>query len=294
MVEDALVRIAGEGLSAAINPFGAELTHLQDAEGRELMTDADPAFWTGHAPLLFPIVGALNGDRYRFEGQTYALPKHGFARRSAFALIAHAPDLARFRLTDSAATRAAYPFAFTLEAEYRIVGATLFQTVTATNCGDRDMPASFGFHPAFAWPLPYGAPREEHRVTFERPEPQPLRKLTEAGLIAPEPRESPLADECTLYLRDDLFTQDALIWDRIDSAALRYGAAQGPALEIGFPATPMLGIWTRPGAAYVCLEPWHGIADPEGFAGDIRDKPGMGWLSPGESRSWQMDVRLRT
>ena len=79
-----LIEITSGALTAAINPLGAELTHLRDAEGRELMTDADPAFWTGHAPILFPIVGALNGDSYRVGGQAYRLPKHGFARRSLF------------------------------------------------------------------------------------------------------------------------------------------------------------------------------------------------------------------
>ena len=81
-----LVEIASGELVAQINPLGAELWSLTDAAGREYMTDADPAFWTGHAPLLFPIVGALNGGRYRVEGTEYALPKHGFARTSRFEL----------------------------------------------------------------------------------------------------------------------------------------------------------------------------------------------------------------
>ncbi len=56
-----MIEIASDALTARINPFGAELTSLRDAGGRELMTDADPAFWTGHAPLLFPIVGRAGG-----------------------------------------------------------------------------------------------------------------------------------------------------------------------------------------------------------------------------------------
>src|SRR6187549_3345039 len=107
-----LVTIANGALTARINPLGAELWSLADAQGREYMTDADPAFWTGHAPLLFPIVGALNGGRYRVEGTEYALPKHGFARTSRFELAEHGEDGARFRLAESEATLAVYPFRF--------------------------------------------------------------------------------------------------------------------------------------------------------------------------------------
>ena len=91
MTDREMLHIASESLNAAINPFGAELSHLHAADGRELMTDADPAFWRGRAPLLFPIVGALNGDTYRLNGRAYRMPKHGFARRQMFELMEQAP-----------------------------------------------------------------------------------------------------------------------------------------------------------------------------------------------------------
>jgi len=285
-----MIRIANTSLSAELNPQGGELWSLWDAAGRALMTDADPAFWTGHAPLLFPIVGALNGV-YRLDGQEYSLPKHGFARRRSFELVEHAPDCARFRLVDDAETRAAYPFAFALDIAYALDGATLSIEATASNRDDRDMPVSFGFHPAFAWPLPFGGTKESHCIRFEKDEPAPLRQI-EGDLISPEPRPTPV--EGNMFgLRDDLFTADALIWDQIQSRSLRYGADEGPWLEIAFPDTSMLGIWTKPGARYVCIEPWHGIADPVGFSGEIWDKPGIERLVPGETRTFAMRVTLR-
>lgn len=286
-----LIEIASGALTAAINPLGAELTHLRDAEGRELMTDADPAFWTGHAPILFPIVGALNDDTYRLDGQAYHLPKHGFARRSLFECVEQASDRVRFQLTDSEATRAVYPFAFALEIAFVVEGAALCVTATVENPGDTSLPASFGFHPAFAWPLPYGRERGDHRITFGSDEPEALRELTPGGLIMPEPRPSPL-DGRTLQLADDLFTQDALIWDPVASDHVRYGASDGPSLVVRFPDTPKLGIWTKPGAYYVCIEPWHGIADPVGFAGDYPDKPGVFEVSPRASKRIEMSVTL--
>jgi galactose mutarotase-like enzyme len=287
-----LIDIASSGLSAAINPFGAELTHLRDAHGRELMTDADPAWWTGHAPILFPIVGRLNGDVLRIDGRDYPMKQHGFARRMPFAVLDRAPDRVVFRLTDCEETRAAYPFAFALDIAFALDAATLRIEAGIENRGSAPMPASFGWHPAFAWPLPYGQPREDHRILFDTDEPDPLRQIVPGGLIGATPRASPL-DGRTLHLRDDLFTNDALIWDPVRSRRVTYGGSSGPQLDIAFPDTAKLGIWTKPGASFICIEPWHGIADPEGYGGDFRDKPGIVEIAPGATWSCALDVTLR-
>src|SRR6478735_481283 len=135
-----LVTIANGALTARINPHGAELWSLTDPQGREYMTDADPAFWTGHAPLLFPIVGALNGGRYRIEGAEYALPKHGFARTSRFELAEHGEHGAQFRLAESEATLAVYPFRFEFEIAFALTGATLSMVATVRNSGAGPLP----------------------------------------------------------------------------------------------------------------------------------------------------------
>lgn len=286
-----MIEIASEMLDARINPLGAELSSLRDSAGRELMTDADPAFWAGRAPLLFPIVGRLTGDKYRLDGEEYPLPQHGFARRQQFALTEQAANRAVFRLSDSDETRAVYPFAFALDAAFTLAGATLAMDITVTNTGGRDMPASFGFHTAFAWPLPFGRPRADHRIVFEEPEPAALSAIAPGGWIAPENRPSPL-DGRELKLTDQMFERDALVWDRLESQSLRYDGGEGSGLEIGFAGMPKLGIWTKPGARFVCIEPWHGIADPAGFDGEIWDKPGILRFTPGESRSFSMQVTL--
>jgi len=286
-----LVEITGDGLSAAIKPFGAELTHLRDHQGRELMTDADPKFWTGHAPLLFPIVGRLNGDVLRLDGAEYPMKQHGFARRHDFTLVDHGAAHARFRLEDDAETRAVYPFAFTLDATYTIEAATLIVAIAITNRGDTQMPASFGFHPGFAWPLPYGAAREDHRIVFAADEPDTLIELKD-GLTTPGERASPLAGR-VLPLTDVLFDDDALIWNGVASRSVTYGAPNHPHLKVAFPDTDKLGIWTKPGgAAFLCIEPWHGIADPQGYTGDFRDKPGVFEIAPGGTKHIEMRITL--
>ncbi|EJL21788.1 galactose mutarotase-like enzyme [Novosphingobium sp. AP12] len=284
--------ISSGDLTARINPLGAELWSLADRQGREYMTDADPAFWTGHAPLLFPIVGALNGDSYRIDGREYELKKHGFARRSPFEVVEAGADHVLFRLTDGEATREVYPFAFVLDIAFRIEGASLHMEARVSNPGDEPLPFSFGFHPAFAWPLPGGAAKADHVIAFEQGEPQPIRRIEPAsGLVLPEPVATPV--EGHLLCPDPAqFEADALIWDRLSSRSLTFGAPGGTQLAIAFPDTPMLGIWQKPGAAYLCIEPWQGIADPLGFNGDFRAKPGVITLQPGESRSFRMDVAV--
>lgn len=283
------ISFGSEALRAAVNPQGAELSSLIDGDGAELMTNADPAFWTGRAPILFPIVGALTGGRYRLDGREYAMGKHGFARHSTFDVVGVDDDRATFRLEASDATRESYPFDFALTVDFRIDGATLHIATTLANPGDRDLPASFGYHPAFAWPLPYGGAKTDHRMVFDVAEPGAISALSSDGLIAGT-RASPL-DGPVLALRDDLFVDDALIWSPVESRGLTYGVEGRPHLRIDWDA-PELGVWTKPGAAYVCVEPWWGEADPAGYAGEIWDKPGILRLAPGERREFRMSVTL--
>lgn len=284
--------IASEGLAARIDPLGAELVSLTDAAGREYMTGADPGYWTGHAPLLFPIVGALNGGKYRLGGREYALPKHGFARTSRFDLEDLAPNYVRFRLTDNEVTGAVYPFAFALDAEFALSAHTLAMTVTVHNRGPADMPFSFGFHPAFAWPLPDGGLKPAHRVLFERDEPAPIRRIDPlTATLLPDTEPTPVVGR-VLVPDAALFEKDALIWDRLESRALSF-AGEGAALDIAFPDSPNLGIWQKPGAPFLAIEPWQGFNDPQGFDGDFRDKPGIVLLAPGAERRFRMDVTVR-
>ena len=290
---DGLISIGSGELTAAINPLGAELWSLTDDQGREYMTDADPAFWAGHAPLLFPIVGMLNAGRYRLDGREYAMAKHGFARTSAFTVVSASADTARFRLVDSEATRAVFPFAFALDLSFRLSGMTLAITATVTNPGEQALPFSFGFHPALAWPLPGGAAKDAHRVVFERLEPGPIRRIDPAsGLLLAEPQPSPVVAD-TLVPQAELFEPDALIWDHLASRTLSFGAPGGSWIDLAFPDLPMLGIWQKPGAHYLCLEPWQGIADPVGYTGDFRHKPGVVELATGGSREFKLTITVR-
>jgi galactose mutarotase-like enzyme len=285
------ITIASDRLTAAISPHGAELSSLKDADGRELMTDADPAFWTGRAPILFPVIGVTNGGVIRLDGHDYPMAKHGFARHADFTVVQAEPDRLLLELTDSEETRKSYPFAFRLELGFRVEGASLTVEARIENRGEAWLPAQFGFHPAFAWPLPFGQDRAAHRILFNADEPDGLLRIQPDGLIAPDRRASPL-DGRTLALRDDLFTDDALVWSPVCSQGVTYGAAEGPQLRVEFPDTPRLGVWTKPGAHYVCIEPWHGLADPAGFADEFLAKPGVFEIAPGDEKRIGLRVTL--
>jgi galactose mutarotase-like enzyme len=286
------VAITSGAMTARVAPLGAELLSLTDATGREYMTDADPRWWTGHAPILFPIVGALNGSTYSLDGREYAMGKHGFARKSVFAVAESSPDRLRFVLEDSAETRAQYPFAFLLAIEHTVAGLTHTIAATVTNRDEQPMPFSFGFHPAFAWPLPGGAAKDAHRIVFERPEPEPIRRIDPpSGLLLPDPQPTPVVDD-TLVPRPEMFEPDALIWDAPASRACTFGAPGGASVALAWDNLPMLGVWQSPHAHYLCIEPWQGIADPQGFAGDFRQKPGIVELAPGLSASFRLSITI--
>lgn len=279
-------------LVAEIDPLGAQLSVLRDRDARDLLWNGDAAVWASRAPILFPIVGTLAGGGYRLDGRSFALARHGFARGKRFEVVATTGSSATFRLQADDATLAVYPFRFELEVSYALASSTLSVSASVRNTGDGAMPASIGFHPGLRWPLPYGAPREAHFIEFEADEPAPIRRISAEGLLRPEAFPTPVANR-RLMLADDLFRDDVVIFDRLNSKSLRYGAATGPVIEVRFPDAQYLGVWTKPGAPFICIEPWQGISDPVGFAADFTRKPGVFSVAPGATHSLNMSLTLR-
>ncbi|MDI4663015.1 aldose 1-epimerase family protein [Xanthobacter autotrophicus] len=275
-------------LSAEITAEGAELLRLRDPDGRDLLWHGDPGVWAGRSPLLFPIVGRLPQDTLMHDGQGFAMKQHGFARRSRFDLVEAQPQRAVFRLLPSAETRAQYPFAFELDVAYVLEGATLTIAASVRNPGAASLPASFGFHPAFLWPLPYGGTRDAHRLLFEAPEDEPVHRPV-GGLLCAATEPNPLSGSI-LAPDDAMFECDALIFLNPRSRRIRFGVPGGPGLEIAFPGMPQLGLWSKPGAPFLCIEPWHGYATPEADTRPFVEKPGLAHIPPGGEQSFSMSV----
>ncbi len=280
-------------LLAEVDPLGAQLCSLNDRSGHALLWSGDPAVWAGRAPLLFPIVGTLAGGAYRLGSKSYSLPRHGFARVSPFRTMESSPASAVFRLESDDARFQQYPFRFQLDIRYALDGPCLSIVASIRNLGDEPMPASFGFHPGFRWPLPFGQPRSAHFIEFADDEPAGVRRLDNNGLLAPERHATPIVDR-RLALNDALFASDVVIFDEIRSRSVSFGADSGPRIRIGFRDAPFLGVWSKPGANFVCIEPWHGIADPQGFSGDFREKPGVFMVAAGAGIAIAMTITLES
>jgi galactose mutarotase-like enzyme len=291
-----LFSISSDDLQASVRARGAELCRLRTASGVDLLWDGDPAFWSGQSPVLFPVVGALKDGRLRHQGAVHPMTKHGFARDRAFQLVRLSAHACTLRLEDDAATRAMYPFPFRLDLSFCITGASLRVQFELHNPGELPLPASFGAHPAFRWPLFPDQPREGHTLTFDRAEEALLPTITADGLLGPATRPSPLVDR-QLALADDLFTADALVFRPVNSRSVDYAGPgdatrQAATLRVAWTGFEQLGVWTKPGAGFVCIEPWRGYASPEGFDGEFAAKPGVFQVAPGATATAQYTVEL--
>jgi galactose mutarotase-like enzyme len=281
--------LRNEHLTATIAAKGAELQSLIPAHGDDVIWSGDPAVWAWHAPNLFPIVGALADDSLIHDGKSYPIKQHGFLRHSICDVVSAESESCAFRLIDSAETRAQYPFAFELTIRYRLEDDRFVCSFDLANPAATLLYASLGAHPAFRWPLG-DSDRSLHILRFDRPEPEPIRRL-KGRLLDLEPKPTPV-EGAVLHLDDSLFESDALIFDRLNGRTVAFGAPGGPAVVIDHSDFPELGVWTKPGGArFLCIEPWQGSASPEGFAGEFSQKPGVVAVEPGQTRSWRYAIR---
>lgn len=288
------VRVGDGGLSVSIDPQGAQLRSIRTPDGLEHLWQGDPRFWPDRAPVLFPLICQLTGGQLVHRGERYPMPAHGFAHLRRFAVVDRAPTRVRLELAADDQTRAQYPFEFVLGVILSVEGGRLQLTLEVHNAGDEPMPADVGFHPGFNWPLQPGRAKEDYRIVFEAPEPAPIRRgVDDPIFLEPEPFPTPVEGD-TLPLRDELWDAQAMVFDELASRSLVYGPPGGRGLRIAFPDSPYLALWMRPGAPYLCIEPWQGLPAPVGFAGEFATKPGVGIVGPGVTRRWRLLVEPLT
>jgi galactose mutarotase-like enzyme len=282
-------RIANQYLTVDVSSLGAEMQALTTSDGRSWLWNGDAAFWGGRSPVLFPMVGRAPNDTIAIDGQSYPMSQHGFARRAEFALAASTATMCRYELAASEATRAVYPFDFLLAVEHAVEGRTLTVAAEVANRDQRAMPFGIGFHPAFVWPLP-GAAGRDHVVTLDNQgEPEMVR--VEEGLISPAKLVSPFKAG-RLVLDHAMFEQDAMIFPEGAGKGLRYGAHGGPTMQFRFDNLPNLALWQKPGAPFICIEPWHGTAAEKNGSNDLAKRPFSQVLAPGASVRVEFSVEV--
>jgi galactose mutarotase-like enzyme len=162
------VSIENDYLKVRINEKGAELNSVVSKDtGLEYMWNGDPAFWGKTSPILFPIVGTLKKDSYRYKNTSYTLTRHGFARDSAFQILTQQEDAVVFSLSSTPTSREKYPFDFELRVGYKLFHDNLEARYVVTNKGNDVQYFSIGGHPAFKVPLVKGTTYEDHYLQFE-------------------------------------------------------------------------------------------------------------------------------
>ncbi|GAA4368317.1 aldose 1-epimerase family protein [Hymenobacter saemangeumensis] len=276
--------LASATARATFAAHGAELTSfISTPTGLEYIWQAEPGVWARHAPVLFPIVGRLSEDTYLHHGQAYKLSQHGFARDREFAVLRHSDTELAFQLTDDEASRAAYPFAFELTITYTLREASLTVQWEVRNPAKTDeLLFSIGAHPAFRCPLLPEEQFDDYYFAFDHPV-SLERHLLQGGLL--DGRTAPvLQQQAELPLSYPLFADDALVFKHYDFTRLALRSRRSPHfVQMQFDGFPYLGLWTKgPGAAFVCIEPWQGIAGHTGQPMELSDKEGILTLAPGQ------------
>jgi galactose mutarotase-like enzyme len=288
-----MYELSNDQLSIVISSKGAELQSIYGKQtGIEYMWSGNPVFWGKKSPVLFPIVGGLKNNRYKYQGKEYSLSRHGFARDRSFTISKQTDNSVSFSLRSDEETRAVYPFDFIFSINYQLIGNKLKVSYQIENTGEEDMYCSVGAHPAFAVPLMPDTLFEDHYLQFEQVESAPIWPLSDEGLLLSEPIDF-LQTQDKLPLRKSLFYGDALVFKSLRSNSISILCDKHPhGIKVSYENFPFMGIWSAKDADFVCIEPWCGIADAANTNSEFTTKEGIHHLLPKTmmNRSWAIEV----
>ena len=280
-----LITITNNKISASIDSLGAELIRLEKDNQNYIWT-VDETYWNKTSPILFPIVGRLKNDTYSIENKTYELPRHGFARNFEFQIVNQTESSVVFVLESNSETLKNYPFEFQLQLQYKLVGNELIMKYSVENKSKVSMPFSIGAHPAFTiedsfsdYSLKFN--QTEEFISYELDNEQfsnSFRKIN--------------SENGQINLNYSLFEKDALVFKHLQSNKLTLLKKNEPVLSVQFEGFPYLGIWTKPNAPFLCIEPWCGLADNVNHNGNIFEKEGINLLHPQEIFSRRIKITL--
>lgn len=259
---------------------GAELTSIFDKERKiEYLWQADTKHWGRHAPVLFPIVGRLQENSFSYNGNSYSMNQHGIARDMNFQVLETTENSVLFCLKSKGKTLKLFPFHFNLRIRYTLEEKTVKVTYEVVNPFLEPLYFSVGGHPAFNCPLGEGEKRSDYQLVFDEKETVSTQELTD-GLRNGTTREI-LNQADSLPLTNDLFDNDALIFNDLKSSSVTLQKGDEKKWTFHFEGFPYLGIWSKSSESpFVCIEPWFGIADSTAHNQDFKEKEGIIKLEP--------------
>ncbi|WP_437920374.1 aldose 1-epimerase family protein [Sphingobacterium sp. LRF_L2] len=284
--------IENEYLRVEVVPEGAELRSLFDKRiGRECLWQRDAKYWAKSSPILFPFVGELKNGQYKYQGKSYEMPKHGFARDCVFELLDQQKDSLVFVLKSDEHTKKIYPFEFTLTVRYQLDLGRLSCTYEVWNRGEEEMFFSIGGHPAFQLDLTSRQYFSDYYIVF--PKDHALtRFFLKKGLLLPQSEWQPL-EGVRLPLKENMFYQDAWVLKDLRSAQVSLRNRNGSyRLDFDFKGFSYFGLWAPLDAPFICLEPWCGVNDSNQHNGVLQNKEGIERLEASERwrRTWSVAV----
>lgn len=276
-------------------PLGAELVSVKVDEverlhqGESCTDENGKPYWKRHAPILFPIVGKLKKNQTVINGKTYEMSQHGFARDMEFEPITKLDNFHSYVLRSNGKTLEKYPFQFSLYVTYMIDDNKLITKYKVINEGEELMPFGIGGHPAFKADIQNGG----YYLEFEQEETKLHFLYLVDGLVGTEFGKDRLKDKKRVELTKDCFKNDAIIMKTITSDAITLKDARGKAiLKVNFKGFPYLGVWSKPGAPFICIEPWYTTADNVNTSGIFKEKQGNITLKPHETFECEYSVEF--
>jgi galactose mutarotase-like enzyme len=267
-------------------------------DGVEYIWSGKPEYWSGHAPVLFPIVGSLKNRETEINGITYQMQKHGFARKSEFELIELTKDSAIFSLKSNVETKASYPFDFELRIIHHAFIDGFKTEYLVINKDKGSILFGIGGHVGFNCPLFTNTQFLDYTIKFEQVENGPFyytRTNDCDGVIHREDRVIELEGKKELKLDYSLFDKDVLIIDNMKSDTLMLlNSKNNKGLEFKMNGFNSIGLWTPPfkKAPFICIEPWTVTPDFSDNSGKFSEKPNVSKLSSNGAFSVSYEMKI--
>lgn len=289
-----LYTLKNEKISLTVASLGAEMQSLLGADGTEYLWQGDPQFWSDRAPTLFPFIGRLTDNSYKYLGKTYPMGIHGFAAGMEFTATEQSPERLVLELTDNAQTAKSYPFRFRFQVIYALSAETVAVTYRVDNLDEKVMPFGIGGHPGFNVPLVSGESFCDYRLEFSTPCRPDRIGFTPTVYMSGVDTPCPLGEDRFLDLRHDLFDEDAIILKNAAREVTLRSRVSGKGVTVSYPDMPYIGFWTWPkkDAPYLCIEPWSSLPARQDVVEEFTCKSDLIQLHPGASYETAWTVKL--
>ena len=264
-------------LTVVFESKGATLHSIKDNDGVEYLWEGNPEYWSGQAPVLFPICGSIRDDKAQIGNRKQTnMPRHGVVRKKEFKCVEQTENSILFEIESNEEMLAQYPYEFKLGINYILEGKKI--TTRYIHC-----------------PLYKEESYEDYELVFEQKEtctvPTPV---TETGLIDMEHRSEFLKDTDTLPLKHDLFSVDAVILDQLKSRAVTLKSKKhNKGIRIDFNQFPYLILWsTAKEADFVALEPWIGLSTCSDEGDKFEEKRNIQYAQAGEVKEYEFHINI--